>query len=69
MNHLVQKKFEKSYCSVAQVHHHEQVGVGGHLAALASSGEVNFIENFSEINNTGPISEIKIESAKYFDYY
>ena len=41
-----EKKFEKSYCSVAQVHHHEQVGVGGHLAALASHGEVIFIQNF-----------------------
>ena len=63
-----EKKIQKSHSSVAQVHHHEQVGVGGHLAALASSGEVNFIEKFSEINNTGPISEIKIETAKYFDF-
>ena len=40
-----EKKIEKSICSVAQVHHHEQVGVGGHLEALASHGEVKFIQN------------------------
>ena len=62
------KQNSVSHCNVAQVKHHEQVVVGGHLAALASSGEVNFIEKFSEINNTGPISEIKIETAKYFDF-
>ena len=64
----LETKFSQSHCNVAQVKHHEQVVVGGHLAALASSGEVNFIEKFSEINNTGPISEIKIETAKYFDF-
>ena len=31
---------------VAQVHHHEQVGVGGNPAALASHGEVKFIQFF-----------------------
>ena len=53
-----EKKFEKSYCSVAQVHHHEQVGVGGHLAALASHGEVKFIQNFGKVINSEPITEI-----------
>ena len=62
------KKITLSHCIVAQVQHHEQVGVGGHLAALASSGEVNFIQTFSEFNNAGPISEIHCENAKYFDF-
>ena len=62
------KQNSVSHCNVAQVKHHEQVVVGGHLAALASSGEVNFIQTFSEINNAGPISEIHCENAKYFDF-
>ena len=45
MNHLIQEKKLISQCSVAQVHHHVQVGVGGHLEALASHGEVKFIQN------------------------
>ena len=45
------KQNSVSHCNAAQVKHHEQVVVGGHLAALASSGEVNFIEKFSEIIN------------------
>ena len=48
-----------SHSRGAKVQHHEQVGVGDHPAPLASHGEVNFIQNFWKINNSGPIKEIQ----------
>ena len=62
-----QKKFEKSHCSVAQVHHHEQVGAGGHPAALASLGGLNVNQFFLQNHKYGAIYMVSTLECIIFD--
>ena len=61
MNNVIQKenlkKITPNHSRIAKVHHHEQVGVVGHPAALATRADVKFIKFVWKINNSGPITE------------
>ena len=46
LENKLSKNFTPTLISIAQVHHHEQVGAGGHPAAVASHEVLNFIPIF-----------------------